>query len=402
MLLIGDCRETLRTLPDQSVHCVVTSPPYFGLRDYGGQELQIGREATPDEFVAAMVAVFREVRRVLRDDGTFWLNLGDSYATNPKGPGGDDKSTLGDKGRRQRLASLGGRCPPGFKKKDRLMIPARTAIALHADGWYLRDEIVWHKPRTTPAPVKDRTVAAHEMIYLFSKQPRYHFDYLAIEEPAAYAGLKRKADKVFRRLDGARVGERRGPDPEDRDIVVRDTRRKRSVWSVSPSPYKDAHFATYPPDLIEPCILAGVPSQCCSACGAPWEREIEVVAPDGRRVRTNGRYAFDEYGLPLSGDNRIDIGNRSSFNSNKGTLRRETIGWKPTCSCDAPSVGGTVLDPFFGAGTTGLVAERHGRNWIGCELNPAYAEIAERRIAAARPQPETPSRAALLAWALAA
>lgn len=283
-LLVGDCRASLRSLPDQSAHCVVTSPPYFGLRDYG-VDGQLGLEPTPAEFVAAMVEVFREVRRVLRDDGTLWLNLGDSYG----------------------------------KDKNRLMIPARVALALQADGWILRDEIVWHKPRTTPAPVKDRTVAAHEMIYLFAKQPRYAFDYLAIEEPSKYPGVTRESGKAFRDLlvfDPVAARKR----PGGRVITVRDTRRKRSVWSVSPSPYKDAHFATYPPDLIEPCILAGCP------------------------------------------------------------------------------VGGTVLDPFFGAGTTGLVAQRNGRNWIGCELNPAYAEIALRRINGERCAPSSTD----LTWILAA
>lgn len=328
MLLIGDCRETLRTLPDRSVHCVVTSPPYFGLRDYGGQAQQIGREATPDEFVAAMVAVFREIHRVLRDDGSVWLNLGDSYAST--GGNGRQGATSQRKGRANVEAQTrdgSSRPPSGFKAKDRLMIPARTAIALHADGWYLRDEIVWHKPRTTPAPVKDRTVAAHEMIYLLTKQDRYHFDYLAIEEPSAYGGLVRKRGKAFRNHGAAKAAVLRTAAQVDvgnsdgASFVVRETRRKRSVWSVSPSPYKDAHFATYPPDLIEPCILAGCPE------------------------------------------------------------------------------GGVVLDPFFGAGTTGLVAEKHGRRWIGCELNPAYGEIAMRRLAAARPAPDG---RALTAWALAA
>ncbi len=274
MILIGDSRETLRTLPDKSVYCCVTSPPYFGLRDYD-HEGQMGSEATPEAFVAALAGLFREVRRVLRDDGTLWLNLGDSYG----------------------------------KDKNRLMMPARSALALQADGWLLRDEIVWHKPRTTPAPVKDRTVAAHEMVYLFAKQPRYYFDYLAIEEPSKFPGLVRKRGKAFRNHGDAKAALLR--DAEQKDVsnsegvsfTVRDTRRKRSVWSVSPSPYKEAHFATYPPDLIVPCVTAGCP------------------------------------------------------------------------------VGGTVLDPFFGAGTTGLVAERLGRQWIGCELNPDYAVIAEARIA---------------------
>lgn len=265
-ILTGDCIASMRGLPDQSVHTCVTSPPYFGLRDYG-VDGQIGLEATPDAFVARLVEVFREVRRVLRDDGTLWLNLGDSYAD-----------------------------------KQRLMIPARAALALQANGWILRDEIVWHKPRTTPAPVKDRTVAAHETIYLFAKSKVYYFDYLAIEEPSSYPGLKKKAGKAFRDLSAADPNAARKRPGADREIVVRDTRRKRSVWSVSPSPYKEAHFATFPPDLIEPCILAGCPA------------------------------------------------------------------------------GGTVLDPFFGAGTTGLVAQKHGRDCVGIELNPAYVKIAQDRL----------------------
>lgn len=309
--MIGDCRERLRDLPDQSVNCVVTSPPYFGLRDYG-VDGQIGREPTPDDFIEAMVEVFREVRRVLRDDGTFWLNLGDSYSNVGKWGGSTGgkhaKGLHGDSGVGRGKRNL----PAVFKPKDRMMIPARVAIALHADGWYLRDEIVWHKPRTTPAPVKDRTVSAHEMIYLFSKSPRYYFDYLAIEEPAKYAGETRQKSKVFRRLTESRLNTKNaGQDfDESRIFTVRATRRKRSVWSVNPSPYKDAHFATYPPALIEPCIMASCPE------------------------------------------------------------------------------GGVVLDPFFGAGTTGLVAQRLGRRWIGCELNPEYAEIAERRIAREAPAPQ--------------
>lgn len=184
---------------------------------------QIGLEQTPDAYVADMVGLFREVRRVLADDGTLWLNLGDSY-----GP-----------------------------DKNRLMIPARVALALQADGWILRDEIVWHKPRTTPSPVKDRTVAAHEMFYLLTKRPVYYFDYLAIEEPSLYPGLVRKAGKAFRDLAASDPNAARKRPGVDREMVVRETKRKRSVWSVSPSPYKDAHFATFAPDLITPCILAG-------------------------------------------------------------------------------------------------------------------------------------------------
>lgn len=218
-ILVGDCVEQMRHLEPGSVHTCVTSPPYFGLRDYG-VEGQIGLEQTPDEYVAKLVEVFREVRRVLRDDGTLWLNLGDSYR----------------------------------KDKNRLLIPARCALALQADGWLLRDEIVWHKTCTTPAPVKDRTCAAHEMIYMFAKRPRYYYDYLAIEEPAKCAGATRK------NVRGAQ-GPVRGSDTKyaGREVTVRNTRRKRSVWSVSPGSYKGAHFAAFPPALIEPCVLAGCP-----------------------------------------------------------------------------------------------------------------------------------------------
>ena len=261
---LGDCVESMRNMPDQSVHTCVTSPPYFGLRDYG-MAGQLGLEPTPAEFVATMVEVFREVRRVLRDDGTLWLNLGDSYA----------------------------------KDKQRRMIPARVAIAMQQDGWFLRDEIVWHKPRTTPSPVKDRTLAAHEMIYLFAKHPVYHFDYLAIEEPAKFAGAVKKH---VRGAQGPLAGDK--AKYAGREVIVRATRRKRSVWSVSPSPFKGAHFATCPPDLIEPCILAGCP------------------------------------------------------------------------------VGGTVLDPFGGSGTTAGVALKHGRKAVLCELNPGYAAMIPARVAA--------------------
>jgi len=212
----------MRLLEAGSVQTCVTSPPYFGLRDYG-VDGQLGREATPEDFISALVEVFHEVHRVLADNGTLWLNLGDSYA----------------------------------KDKNRLLMPARVALALQQDGWVLRDEIIWHKPRTTPAPMKDRTVSAHEMLYLFAKKPRYYFDYVAIEEPAKYPGQRKKAGSAFRDLQDKDPDAARKRPSADRMIVVKDTRRKRSVWSISPSPYKQAHFATFPPDLIEPCILAG-------------------------------------------------------------------------------------------------------------------------------------------------
>lgn len=311
-LLVGDCRESLRTLPDQSAHCVVTSPPYFGLRDYG-VDGQLGLEPTPADFVAAMVEVFREVRRVLRDDGTLWLNLGDSYVARGGAPG----DRIGSDGYERRNRGERGRPPmsAGLKMKDLIGIPWRVAFALQEDGWYLRQDIIWHKPNPMPESVRDRCTKAHEYIFMFSKRPKYHFDSEAMKEPGVIpAGTKGAKGSAARQAE-------KGVNARPPEYKVYDgMRNRRSVWTVQTRPFKEAHFATYPPELIEPCILAGCP------------------------------------------------------------------------------VGGTVLDPFFGAGTTGLVAQRHERNWIGCELNPAYAEIALRRINGERCAPSSTD----LAWILAA
>lgn len=288
-ILQGDCRQTLRSLPGRSVHCCVTSPPYFGLRDYG-VDGQIGLEESPTAFIEAMVTTFREVHRVLRDDGTLWLNLGDSYASDGKwggASGGINGMGRGTAPRRK--------VRTGLKPKDRLMIPARVAMALQDDGWWLRDEIIWHKPNAMPASLTDRTTPAHEMIYLLSKSARYHFDHKAIAEPS----VKGDAGSAFHTGKTATHQQGRASDLERVDDGMRN---KRSVWSVSTAPFKGAHFATFPTALIEPCVLAGCPK------------------------------------------------------------------------------GGTVLDPFGGAGTTGLVADRLGRHAILCELNPDYAEITRRRI----------------------
>lgn len=296
-LLVGDCVESMRCLGPNSVHCVVTSPPYFGLRDYGNDG-QIGHESTPDEFVAALVVVFREVRRVLRDDGTLWLNLGDSYANDGKwagSSGGKHASALhGD-------TSIGrAKVSTGLKPKELIGIPWRVAFALQAEGWYLRQDIIWHKPNPMPESVRDRCTKAHEYVFLLTKSPKYHFDSEAIKEPAVQAGRVRND-----RMGGNKYG--KGVKHSDGAMFTgSDTRNRRSVWTVPTRPFKGAHFATFPPDLIEPCILAGCP------------------------------------------------------------------------------IGGTVLDPFMGAGTTAVVAERLGRQWIGCELNPEYADLALNRIAADR------------------
>lgn len=333
----GDCREILRDLPEASVHCVVTSPPYWGLRDYGVAG-QIGLEPSYGEFVEGMVAVFREVHRVLRDDGTAWVNLGDSYHNGDKGGYAKDRVKAEDSLQRSNLGAnfIGApnRMPqPGLKPKDLTGIPWRVALALQADGWYLRQDIIWSKPNPMPESVRDRCTKAHEYLFLLSKSERYHFDQDAILEPVAVASVERLAqptlaaqrgsDRVPGKTNGtmkavSRSGNRskswgtnetaqrvdgEGAVETQRGIPWEGSRRnKRSVWEVTTQPFSEAHFATFPPALIEPCILAGCPK------------------------------------------------------------------------------GGTVLDPFGGAGTTGLVADRLGRDAILIELNPEYAAMAERRI----------------------
>jgi len=255
-LLGGDCRSVLATLPAESVHCVVTSPPYFGLRDYGVAG-QIGVESTPPEYIAALVDVFREVRRILRSDGTLWLNIGDSYNAY-NGNRGASRSLSARADAARDLIGRRGLVAPALKQKDLIGVPWMLAFALRDEGWYLRSDIVWSKPNPMPESVTDRPTKAHEYLFLLTKRTRYYYD----------------AHKLG----------------------------KRSVWEVATEPCHDSHFATYPTALVERCITAGCP------------------------------------------------------------------------------VGGTVLDPFAGAGTTGLVADRLGRNAVLIELNPAYVDLAGRRI----------------------
>lgn len=347
-ILIGDCRDLLRTLPDESVHCVVTSPPYWGLRDYGTGSSGIGLEQTVDEHMDALVGVFREVRRILRADGTLWLNYGDAYAGSWGAQGRGDKRAemdARDSLSAQQIAAHPKRRQTGSlirtggcKAKDLMGLPWMLAFALRADGWYLRQEIIWHKPNPMPESVRDRCTKAHEHLFILSKSDRYWFDSEAIAEPAAastvervsqpnndnqagseraHAGgktngnMKAVVKKPRMPKDQGRVDQELRPaerfgggagwrdNPDARPI----TRNKRSVWTVNTEGYSEAHFATFPPSLIEPCIKAGCPE------------------------------------------------------------------------------GGTVLDPFGGAGTTGLVADRLKRNAILLELNPDYAAMAQRRIA---------------------
>lgn len=305
----GDCRETMRRWAAEGVKAqmCVTSPPYYGLRNYG-HDGQIGLEQTPEQYIAAMVEVFRCVWDVLADDGTLWLNIGDSYASfrdgkaTPDSARGDSDGTLVPKGSaKNRMASTF--TGTGIKHKELIGIPWMLAFALRADGWYLRQEIIWHKPNPMPESVRDRCTKAHEQIFLLAKQPRYYFDNEAIKTPV-------KQDWGTRdRQNGKYHNEGTGLQPHSGLEKSYEMANKRSVWTVPTRPYKGAHFATFPAELIEPCILAG------------------------------------------------------------------------------SRAGDVVLDPFMGSGTTAGVALKHGRQYLGCELNPEYGRLQAERIASlAAPQ----------------
>lgn len=294
-ILQGDCIEKLRELPDESVQTCITSPPYWGLRDYG-VEGQLGLESTPEEYVQNLVEVFQEVKRVLRDDGTLWLNLGDSYAANRTY---QVKNGIGAK---EHIFGRGSKVPPGLKQKDLVGIPWMVAFALRADGWYLRSDIIWNKPNPMPERVTDRPTKAHEHVFLLSKSANYYYDHKAIKEPVSQSTISRLTQNVMNQKGSDRANGGAKTNGNMKAVGGSTSRNRRTVWTVSTKPFKGAHFATFPKDLILPCVLAGAP----------------------------------EYG--------------------------------------------TVLDPFFGAGTTALVALENLRSCIGIELNPAYVEIAKRRL----------------------
>ena len=263
---VGDCLQSLRDMPDQSIHCCVTSPPYFGLRDYG-VDGQIGLEQTPDQYIAKLVEVFREVRRVLADNGTLWLNIGDSYAANGRsglntGWAERTKEYAGGGHRAEPSRHRGEkRVPDGLKQKDLIGIPWMLAFALRADGWYLRQDIIWHKPNPMPESVRDRCTKAHEYIFLLSKSERYFFDSEAMKEPAV--SEKPAGNKRHKYADAYNAGTSEEHRTKAGLLALTgvewETRNRRSVWTVATKPYKGAHFATFPPALIEPCILAGCP-----------------------------------------------------------------------------------------------------------------------------------------------
>ncbi len=437
-IIVGDALTELAKLPDESVHMCVTSPPYYGLRDYltatweGGDpgcdhkvdsqsaamkqkrstlgpnrdglspdnayfkgvdevyravcgkcgarrvDAQLGLEATPDEYVTAMVGVFREVRRTLRSDGTLWLNIGDSYAGGGNGGGGSfaqDGIHMAaragtDKNVPTRYGSRG--AGGGIKPKDMIGIPWMLAFALRADGWYLRSEITWAKRAPMPESVTDRPTSATEKVFLLSKSARYFYDNEAVKEAfetdpgenyPARAKITGRGQQGFADARGHDQDKSGGFPPAGNG------RNMRNFWLLGPEPYPEAHFATFVSEIPRRAILAGTSERgVCPSCGAPWVRQSETSYDNPGNRTTNGPRSLaqrhETAGFPVRLEKRV-----------------ETTGWAPSCRCHPASpIPAKVLDPFLGSGTTAMVADRLGRDCIGVELSPEYARMARRRI----------------------
>jgi DNA modification methylase len=441
-ILLGDCREVLRTLPAESVHCVVTSPPYWGLRDYGTAtwdggdpecdhrsptmregrnedramlagsaatnsaqlllaarsncgkcgarriDNQIGLEPTPEAHTESLLAVFRDVWRVLRKDGTLWLNYGDCYACAPNGRKaadieGDDRafrdkpfSTVSGRRNVQGGAQITGEerfAAANLKPKDLVGMPWRLALALQADGWWLRSDIIWAKRNPMPESVTDRPTRAHEYLFLLAKAERYFYDADAIrEQHSALGRVPGNKSRLYVDRDPQHAASHKMR-PSDEQSFHPAGRNRRTVWEINTQPTPEAHFATFPEALVEPCIMAGTSEWgCCPECGAPWERVRQPAAEYAKNLGSNKGADADRYGKGYK------------KHSPAVTAAYETTGWRPTCShpyTDIELVPAVVLDPFGGSGTVGRVATRLGRRSILIELNPAYITIAEKRTA---------------------
>ena len=388
-ILGGDVAERLGELPGESVHCVVTSPPYWGLRAYGEDEKMIGLEETFEEHMDVLVRVFREVQRVLRSDGTCWLNYGDAYAgswgAQSRGNVCVETSSLsgGQVYAAPKGTHTGSTKRTGLKPKDLMMMPARLALALQSDGWWLRSEIVWSKPNPMPESVTDRPTSAHEKVFLLTKSAKYFYDAEAVRKPVQVLETRGFRPGVYggappgnpRKTDKQRVHSRRHAGFNGRWDEMSKAEQEamganlRNVWTISTFGYPEAHFATFPPALVEPCIKAGTSEEgCCAVCGSPFERLAERSYRNHGNRTTNG---------PRSVERRDET---AGFNRRLEAVH-SSLGWQPNCVCDAGDpVPAVVLDPFAGAGTVGLVAARLDRNAILIELNLEYAEMARRRI----------------------
>ena len=393
----------------------------------------IGLEPTFEEYLTNLVNVFREVRRVLRDDGTFWLNIGDAYSGGGRGKGSNLEGTKQDTNEGSKGNVPVGFAATGLQSKNLIMMPARVALALQADGWILRSEIIWAKPNPMPESVTDRPTSAHEKIYLFAKSKKYFYDAVAVRTEYSQSSIDRLSQKTFDNQTGGpkdpKTGNRshrkvlenlkkrvpagwasnakyKGQDARHKQrenpTYKRDKQRGhsrrhagfnehwdemtkeeqqvgganlRNVWHIATRPYKQAHFATFPPALVEPCIKAGTSEMgCCSDCGAPLKRKIHrPKEPEGLRNNTSTKLAGKEgQKTPINSGQKL----QDFYNENPIT----TIGWEPSCDCNAEIKPCVVLDPFMGSGTVASVASRLGRDSVGIEINPEYIDLIKNRL----------------------
>lgn len=440
LFLEGDVLDCLKSLPDQSVHCVVTSPPYMGLRNYGlpptrwpsmdyhpiygftqhldEETVCLGLEKTPESYIGHLVLVFRELRRVLRDDGTAWLNLGDSYAVSGRGPTGH--TGIGEQEKRQGFHSLGATVPTGLKPKDLVGIPWRMAFALQADGWWLRSDTIWAKGASgqhaiwqnvydsclangvpmdvaktiadsadpyvgnpMPESVTDRPTRSHEYLFLLTKSQRYFYDHIAIQEdcvngdptsPRGSKGVMGSPNEGLRKQDA--LGKQTYTGFNDRyEPLLK--RNRRDTWVIPTQAFPGSHFAVFPESLVEPCIKAGTSEYgCCPKCGAPFERIVEIEGETTTEKRNSKGYS-DKRG---KGDNLVRQNLDYAGGHGNNVRSHVTTGWHPTCQCNLPPIPCTVLDPFGGSGTVAKVSRDLGRDSIYCDLNPEYVQMAMERV----------------------
>lgn len=459
-IIQGNCLDTLKLLPDECVDCCVTSPPYYGLRDYGtgdwvggdtacdhkglpfrtkeninkntdsgGDDVknksgtqpfkkvcgkcgaervddQLGLEETPELFIYNMVMVFRQVKRILKPAGTCWVNIGDSYCGTGTGSSGNNSTLEGGQDTQHEASKRPNKRPGnGLKPKDLIGIPWMLAFALRSDGWYLRQDIIWHKPNSMPESVGDRCTKSHEYVFLLAKSREYYYDAIAIKEKVSektherYARARSDNHKVIngaggqkahsfhqpkenlRKLAKAGSGIKNNTSFDEAMAVMPDMRNKRSVWSISPEAFPEAHFATFPQALIDPCIRAGSSEHgCCAVCGAPYERILEPSARYAAVLGIGYHDHEDDGSRGMTQTNGSNIQNKMRDAGISGA-EYETKGWRKTCECEGDQVQpAVILDPFMGAGTTALVARKNYRDFVGTELNPEYISIAERRL----------------------
>lgn len=375
----SDALAVLRSLPEASVHCCVTSPPYWRMRDYQ-VDGQYGLEPTIEDYLARQVEVFREVRRVLRPDGTLWMNIGDRYSSGGRGGyAGDLAPRAQHYSRKAGMIGTWQSPPPGFKDKELLGLPWRLALALQADGWWLRADCIWHKPNAKPESVKDRPGSAHEHVFLLAKSERYYYDWWAVREPQSEHERTRRLreaeqghsveykicrDALTNQAKPGKNGVFRSSVARQK-IALTGMRGLRAVWTLATQGFKGAHFATYPVKLAERCILAGSSEHgCCSWCGTPWRREFTRTV-----TKCHSNPEFKAQGIHRIG------------NTEGNYEPPKFAGWVQGCKCSFDGVEPcTVLDPYAGAGTTLVASVRLRRRAIGIELNPEYAEMARARV----------------------